>query len=251
MICPNCGVEYEDRMEKCPYCDSENIAEAKRRMNNLLKQYEKEEKEIRKDFEEYPNRQVRKYTGRILGVLAVLAVLCGLLTVGYFLWGYLRAAVEGSASSRHERALESCFQQGKYDEMTEYMEKHHLAGIRYAKYGQIKDALFYLDWMDTSKELLESCVQLEFTGPKKREEEIRTQAASYLEKASHVLADTSEQANDTVFLGNEEVLMQLHEICVQRLKEDGFTEDEIQILEQGRNTQDFDEVVESFAGRLL
>ena len=46
MICKSCGAKYDKTNLKCPYCNSENMALAKKRKKELLASYDAEAREM-------------------------------------------------------------------------------------------------------------------------------------------------------------------------------------------------------------
>ena len=59
MICKNCNGAYEANAIRCPFCGSENEAEAEKRKEQLLQHYDDEAKRI---AAEVPKKAVKKGT---------------------------------------------------------------------------------------------------------------------------------------------------------------------------------------------
>ncbi|MGN0401767.1 MAG: hypothetical protein ACI4HQ_05850 [Acetatifactor sp.] len=237
MICQNCGAEYNNKEMKCPYCHSENPVAAARHKKNILLGFEKEAEQIRQEAENYPKAEAKRRTGillRILGVLAVVGLTASVLVI---LIGRRAADSSYNNSQKHKERLEEFYQAGDYEAMSDYLDRKGLYQTTYEKYIQVAQVWDYLQRLADSRQELEAIDAYNYDSPETRQAVFRYRAETYLDRARAVLQMIREKQEDTSFLGNEEVLEELYRQCRDSLFRQGFTEQEINRLEQSEKVE--------------
>lgn len=250
VICVNCGGEYADSLLRCPYCSYENKIEADKQKANILKGYDKEAETIKKNAKGYTAKRTNQITKKIFLIIGVLAVLGALFTLGYFL--VLRKMDERSYASVEEnkKELDSMMLALDYEGMLEYMEKNDISIAYYDKYEQVLEIyMMYKNIASHDTDLYT------YAGHMKQGDEERqaynTEAWTFnvevaltriLYDGYAVVRDYNRYGTDDVFLGNETCMEGLYDNTVAIFRRYGFTDEEIQEMGLGEDSQIWDEL---------
>ncbi len=232
MLCRNCGAEYNKKELQCPYCHSENYEAVARHKKKILHEYDREADRIRQEAENYPKAEAKRRTRIILMVLGVLAVL-GLIGTGlYILFSRLSADASYKTGQKHKENLEEYYQAEDYEGMSGYLDKNELYKPVYRKYMEVALVYDYFLRMEEARRELEECADIVYDTPETQEKFFRHRAETYLECSARALSRTREGMEDSDFAGNEDVLEAMYRQGRESLKEQGFSEEEIDLLEE-------------------
>lgn len=217
MICKNCNGAYEANAIRCPFCGSENEAEAEKRKEQLLQHYDDEAKRI---AAEVPKKVVKKGTKLLLygigiGLGAAVVIIAVSLCVH---WVKVNAGYR--TEQKHLSKLEEYFQAGLYDKMSEYQDKYNAYGTAYEKYYEVSGVIFRWERVE---ELLVHSQKVRESDPKLAE----TCRSEAIENATKLMQRCNELIEDTAFRGNEEVLRKLLTDGMQMLESYGITMEEL------------------------
>lgn len=218
MVCGNCGATYSETDLNCPFCGGENKNEAERKHLLKLEEYDREAEEIKL----IPDKIVKKSTNvlLVLGGCAVGCAIVGLMLV--FMIGRLSASQGYKTLQSSLEQLESYYQSASYLDMREYIAKEDLYGSSYDKYIETADA--YYDYS-------QMCEGIEEFGNKFTEENgdiLVSSIESVLQYGADALSGSKSGMEDKGILGNEDVLTNIYEDTVEKLKGSlGLTDGEI------------------------
>ncbi len=230
MVCKHCGAEFNDTLLQCPYCGSENRAEAKRQKKKILRGYDKEAEQMRADAELYPEKAAKKITKKLLIIIGAVLLIAVLMIVLYLIVSGQQAKANHASEKKHEEHLEELFRDGDYTGLIQYMKKEELYDRDYEKYGEVRYLYDKYLTMQISAEEAYSIIH----DPQLAERDVKDLASYWVEKflrcANDTLCESTIYIDDKVFWGNEEVLKEIRDEVLQELLIRGFTEEEIQAL---------------------
>lgn len=241
MICKFCNGEYPSDVPVCPYCGTENEEVADRRKKEILTGYDKEERDIRKQAEEFPKKAAHKLTKYILmGIAGVLAagIVIALISI---LVGKLSVNLSYKNEQVHLEKLEELYQTGDYAAIKTYLRKHDLWSRDFEKYSQVAEAYEKYVHMEEAAEEIEEIISEGVMTYEEKVELCSYWMENILEYAAKVLHTCDEYANDKIFLQNEEELQALYDRCTAYLKEFGFATEDIELLQNWDGESDLEE----------
>ena len=219
MVCPNCGAEYDDSLEKCPYCQAENEKAVKKRYEEALSGLKKREQNMGKVI---PRQIKRIFRKRLVFLFLIVIAAAALWLAGT---GYInrwmdeqRGKDELEMEAQGLAELEKLYQAGEYDKLWDCMEKYEKGEYyfySFEKYSQVYFVNAYYEDVNRYEEGLDAGEGL-YEG----------QLATALLSCSQVLARTEEQTKDSAVLGNEDVLTQFQENCLSFLERLNLTQEE-------------------------
>ena len=218
MICKSCGGEYKDHLLNCPYCNTENAKVAKEKKHSILKSYDKEAEEIKREL---PGRVIKRGTSLYIKILFVVLIL--ILMVSGFVMVYSQFSADRSYDRRNrdQEILEQYYEGGEYGKLKDYLNQS-APGANYRKYKEVVSVwnreerlLKYLEWFE------------EYDGVFGEEERAAEYRAEALQCAVDLMDECEKNRNDNVILGNEEVLKEFEERTISKMQEYGFTKEEL------------------------
>ena len=217
MICKNCNGEYEANAVRCPFCGSENEAEAEKRKEQLLQHYDDEAKRI---AAEVPDKVVKEGTKILVYGIGIGLGVAVVIIVVFLLVHWVKVNVGYQTQQKHLSQLEEYFQAGQYDKMSEYQDKYNAYGTAYEKYYEVSRVKY--SW-ETVQELLSDSEKLRESNPELAE----TCRNDAIENATIMVSRCNEMIEDTVFRGNEEILQKLLTEGIEMLESYGITMEEL------------------------
>lgn len=137
MQCPYCGYEYNDTEPRCPFCRTENTAEARAQQRETIWSLEEEGRDIRenlpKQLRKKADQKVRKAGTFFLGVIAAVLAL---ILVANLAFKFISDYIE----QQNLQKLESYLQEQDFDSLTELMDEIDSYDSVYDKYTSIVSA---------------------------------------------------------------------------------------------------------------
>lgn len=230
ITCVSCGAKYDRKEIRCPYCYTENRAEAKKQKQQILAGYDREAEDIREDMKTYPKRTARKWTGYLVKGIVVLFIIGVLVTAGILIYGRLSTKKDYNQNKEHLETLEGFLQDGDYDELADYISEYELYDNCFDPYLQIRSVYWDYQYLE---DLVESMGNVkEYTGFSKEEQISLLQdwSVSVVNQGQWVLNKCRGYMEDMAILGNEEILQKLYENSEQILLDSGLTKEEIAAL---------------------
>ncbi|MGN0341250.1 MAG: hypothetical protein ACI4DO_00490 [Roseburia sp.] len=118
IICKNCGAEYDENTERCPYCGGDNFKKSVQTHEEKLRDLHEEKKK----WENMPDKVAHRMTsftakGIIFAVIGVM-VFCLLLFAGI----KLKNRIVNNRDETAIEKLEEMYQKGDYAGILEYMD---------------------------------------------------------------------------------------------------------------------------------
>ncbi len=136
MQCKNCGANYKTRELMCPYCHTDNIIgkiwKAKRTEAEL--EYERERKAMGKKYSFYVMDRVLN-RALIIAVLSFLLIIIGVFLT-FFIQDKYRELRNEIKQDEIIKKLDEYYDEGRYAEMYDYMNKEGVDGDEYYPYIQ-------------------------------------------------------------------------------------------------------------------
>lgn len=246
VLCINCGGAYRQGELLCPYCQAENVTEAKVRKQKKLAAYDTEAQEMEKNL-----------VGKIVKIVTrILLILAAVLIVGFLvaaavaaLSGPLTARAEQQKRQKHIAEMEILLEQKDYASLLAYVTEHSIGGeVCYDKYTQVTDLYNSLEYMYQWKEQLYQ--DRTFMTSAERLEDQEYWCEAVIGEAMYYMPETRTYLNDRVVLGNEVYLEELYQQIMDELRATKLTEDELRELTRERSWEDWDRLKESY-GKLM
>lgn len=230
MKCKICGAMYESNLDYCPYCHSENDVKSNKRLEEELKQYDEEIKDIQK----LPNK-VSAFSGLIvLGIVLILAVIIVHVVMNSDELFSKKTEVEEETvdpnASKHIEKLEEMLVNKDYVGLKEYIDEEDISGREYIKYVEVCDAIRYYTWMCRDIEFLETVQEeKEYWDIEQRKNAVY----SVLSYGLECMYTVNEYCNDRVPRKNEEYLKEIYEMALEELEKLDFEEEQCLSLIDG------------------
>ena len=155
IICKNCGAEYDDEQDRCPYCGGDNFGKSVQVHEDMMNELKREKRQ----WEKMPEKVAGKgmsWTAK-LGIAAVIMV--AVICIIVFIVSSISHKVSYRVEQKNLEKLESLYQSGDYEGICEYLktveytyqsyfDKYtEIAGMqRYLNYLNDEDD-FYLQWI--------------------------------------------------------------------------------------------------------
>lgn len=141
MRCVNCGAQMDENTLICPYCGTENEAEAREQHRETLNAiYDKIE-----HLDGLEDEVVKK-ANRSVGKLAIFLIV--LLSAGFVLIYIISRIIASNALSSQEKQLqklEEYYQAGDYQAVADYYKKLDTDSASFGKYEQTEKACRFLE----------------------------------------------------------------------------------------------------------
>ena len=131
--CENCGAQYEEALDKCPYCGAQNMRVAWDRYQNKLDELGKETGEIK----ELPRTIPRKASEK--GIKAAgLFVLLFLIAAFFVAAGArIKSRIQYRNEQKHTEVMEELLQKRDYQALSDYYRSLDYAYVVYDKYQEV------------------------------------------------------------------------------------------------------------------
>lgn len=149
IICNNCGAEYEDDLDRCPYCGGDNFGKSVQVHEDTIHDLEREKKQ----WEAMPKKVAGKgmsFTAK-LGILAILIVI--IICAVTFVHSFVERKVNYQQEQKYLTKLESLYQSGDYEGIYQYMKKiDDSFRSYYDKYRNVSDMQRHIDYLQEDDE---------------------------------------------------------------------------------------------------
>ena len=142
IICKNCGAEYDDEQDRCPYCGGDNFGKSIQVHEGPIHDLERENRQ----WEKMPEKVAGKgmsWTAR-LGIGTVIAVV--IICIIVFIVSSISRKVSYQVEQKNLEKLESLYQSGDYEGISEYLKKvDHTYQSYFDKYTEVERMQRYLN----------------------------------------------------------------------------------------------------------
>ncbi len=129
--CPSCGAQFEDTLAKCPYCGTMYYPAAEKEYMDQMEDLREDVGELKELPKEEAKQHLKKRAGFIRTVLILIAVIAAVIG-GLYLRNERKEAKETEEEYRwireHAPELDSLYESGQYDEMTEQYSSYRNEG---------------------------------------------------------------------------------------------------------------------------
>lgn len=145
IICKNCGAEYDDEQDRCPYCGGDNFGKSVQVHEDTIHDLEREKRQ----WEKMPEKVAGKgmsWTAKI-GIAAVImvAVICSIV----FIVSSISRKVSYQVEQKNLEKLESLYQSGDYEGICEYLKTvGHTYQSYFDKYTEVAGMQHYLNYLN-------------------------------------------------------------------------------------------------------
>lgn len=235
MICKSCGAKYDKTNLKCPYCNSENIALAKKIKKEMLASYDAEAKEMETTV---PKQAVRKWTSHLIKILPVIIIIAVAATAAAIVWGRISADAEYREKKENLENMEALFAAKDWEALDEYYYDHdNIYGIEFEKYREITQAYSWFEMFLGDIEELEDLENITFSSEESKQELYLDWIDLALTNAKDVLSTCITYFQDNSFRGNEKELEKIYNECAGILLVFGYSEEEIEQIALGSDSE--------------
>lgn len=249
MICKSCGAKYDKTNLKCPYCNSENMALAKKIKKEMLASYDAEAKEMETTV---PRQAVKKWTRNLVKILPAIIIVAVAATVGAIIWGRMSAGAKYREKQEHLENMEALFEAGDWEALDAYYYDHdNIYGAEFAKYNEITQAYSWFEMFLEELESIEDLENITFETEEGRQELYVKWIDLALENAGYALSTSKTFSEDTSFRGNEKELEKMYNECAGILLVFGYTEEEIAQIALGADSEYFEALKEKMLAYYL
>jgi len=226
MICKSCGAKYDKTNLKCPYCNSENTALAKKIKKDMLASYDAEAKEMETTV---PKQAVRKWTRHLVKILPAIIIIAIVATVGAIVWGRVSADAEYREKQENLENMEALFEAGDWEALDAYYYDHdNIYGIEFDKYREITQAYSWFEMFLGELESIEELETIAFETEEGRQELYIKWIDLALENAGYALSTCKTFSEDASYRGNEKELETMYNECAGILFVFGYSEEEVE-----------------------
>ena len=226
-ICRNCGAQYSDGEDRCPYCGASHAEEAGRIVREDLREFERQREEVKA----LPKKQLKKRTKAALIVLAALAAAVLIWAAAGRIWGDASLGRKAAREDEATETMESYFQAGEYQELYDYYLSRDSHSPSDEKYWEAASAWSWMEFMRETKAALSGT-----------EESYGYYGISYaLSGCAEALRTIEQGLDDGIERGNEEVLREFEEEILTFFREDlKMSEEEIEAVKTMEEESDFE-----------
>ena len=145
IICKNCGAEYDDEQDRCPYCGGDNFGKSVQVHEDTIHDLEREKRQ----WEKMPEKVAGKgmsWTAK-LGIAAVIMV--AVICIIVFIVSSISHKVSYRVEQKNLEKLESLYQSGDYEGICEYLKTVEYTYQSYFdKYTEIAGMQRYLNYLN-------------------------------------------------------------------------------------------------------
>lgn len=242
MICKSCGAKYDKTNLKCPYCNSENTALAKKIKKDILASYDAEAKEMETTV---PKQAVKKWTRHLVKILPAIIIIAVAATVAAIVWGRVSADAEYREKQENLENMEALFEAGDWEALDAYYYDHdNIYGIEFDKYREITQAYSWFEMFLGDIEELEDLENITFSSEESKEKLYRDWIDLALNNAGDVLSTCKTFSEDTSYRGNEKELETMYNECAGILFVFGYSEEEVEQIALGTDSEYFEALKE-------
>lgn len=208
-ICINCGAEYDDAFEKCPYCGMADREMAEEKHRGKVKQLKQQRQEIKKLPDLIPKKSTR-YVVIAGGILLALFLLILMLV---FVGKKIMLNVEAERQQKNIEIMEGYLEAGDYAGLDEFCrEVPHVYAV-YDKYREVTDFYFLYDNVYFDLDMVYKY------GGKVDKESVLEDIADAMYDLRKLCIRADEACNDRSLMGNEQHIEELKDMGITVFKE--------------------------------
>lgn len=142
ITCDNCGAQYDEEADKCPYCGSDNFGKVVQEHEDIINGLNREKEHL----EQLPQKAAKKGKSLVTKLLIGLIVLVIVVAAYEGISAIVNRKVSYHAKQRHSQKMETMYQEGDYAGILHYMEKKNLMYTSgYEKYSDVADMERYFE----------------------------------------------------------------------------------------------------------
>ena len=142
ITCDNCGAQYDDEENQCPYCGCDNFGKIVQEHEDIINGL-KREKEKMQNMPQKAAKTGKSLTRKILIGLVILVTISALYTL---ISGIIERKISYQIKTRRIEKLEAMYQQGDYQGIYQYIKKKSLFyDSAYDKYSDIAEMERYFE----------------------------------------------------------------------------------------------------------
>lgn len=142
ITCDNCGAQYDEEADKCPYCGSDNFGKVVQEHEDIINGLNREKEHL----EQLPQKAAKKGKSLVTKLLIGLIVLVIVVAAYEGIAAIVNRKVSFHAVQRHSQKMEAMYQERDYAGILRYMEKKNLMYTSgYEKYSDIADMERYFE----------------------------------------------------------------------------------------------------------
>ena len=223
MKCKICGAMYDSNLDYCPYCHSENDVKSNKKLEEELKGFDEEIKEIHK----LPNKISAFSVKIVLGIVLLLSVIIVFVVLNsdslFSEKTEIKEETVDPNASKHIEKLEEMLEDKDYEGIKEYISEEDIYEGEYSKYIEVSDAIRYYNWMILDIEFLETVQEEEeYWGIEQRKNAVY----SVLHSGLQCMYTVNDCCNDRVPKNNEEYLKEIYEMAWDELEKLDFDKEQ-------------------------
>lgn len=216
--CENCGAQYGEALDKCPYCGAQNMRAAWDRYQNKVDELGKEKGEIKELPRTIP-RKVSEKAIKAAGLFVLLFLIAAFLTAA---GARIKSGIQHRNEQKHIEVMEELLQKRDYQALSDYYRSLDYAYVIYDKYQEVSQVYEQYKLLKDRVELLKDMPASLYD--QHYEEEMQKLKEQW--KAFEELAVSCEK--DRMLMSNEKQIQEIR-LAGQTLMEENFAE----ILEKG------------------
>lgn len=155
ILCKNCGAEYEEELDRCPYCGGDNFGKSVQVHEDTIQELEREKQR----WETMPDKVAKK--GMSLTAKLVIAgiILVGLICMVVFAVTAVSRKVSYQREQENLKKMDAMYEEADYEGICNYMEKiknpySHI----YEKYKLIEEMQMYVSENRAQEDMIEYAV---------------------------------------------------------------------------------------------
>ena len=198
-VCPNCGAEYQEQEESCPYCGFANEQFVQKQHEGRRKLLKRQREEILNLPKSIPKKSVRYLA---IGGLILLGIFL-LVVLAVFVGSKIKGSYEENQEQKNIAIMEEYLAQGDFEGLYEFYKELPYAYGVYDKYREVCD--FYYQYTNMKWEL---DMYLEYRGLIDKEP-LLEHLEGAMEKLRALCVSVEEAMQDNRRLSNEQYIEQL------------------------------------------
>lgn len=216
-VCSNCGAEYENGFDKCPYCGMSDSEAIQKKHKGQVKQLKSQRDYIKKLPEIIPKKSTRYL---LLGGGIMLAVFLVLLLV-VFVGKKIMVNHETNQQQKNIEIMEEYLVAGDYVGLDEFYGEVPYAYTVYDKYREVTEFYSQYDFMLTSLTMV-----YDFGG-KVDKEQILDDITDAMMELRELCITADEACNDRSLMSNEQYIEEIKNMGIADFKEYFLVDDAV------------------------
>ncbi len=217
ITCKNCGAEYDEVLDRCPYCGQENEVKSEQKYATKLRHLETE----RKGLPFLPKRIVNMVGNTLFKVilLAVVVIVAGVFIMTGI--GKLRDRREQEKEDKNVQVMEQMLQDRDYEELYTFYRKQEYTYLTYDKYDEIATVYYHYLRLQSLWESYEKYVG------KVSDDLLIDDIAGIMQEWKRLQTQGQEMIEDRKRMGNEQYLQEIMDMGKAFVMEKTGAEEEL------------------------